>query len=299
MESIIEDTKGFHHEQWGLALHKNIVRVVISVVGLIGSQSVFAQGSSKALYQQRCAACHSVGGGRLVGPDLAGISNRRSERWLLRWTQSSQTLIQSGDPAAKALFDEFNKIVMPDQALSEEQIKGILAYIKEAEGQSATSVPATAEVTQEPSLDEIERGKNFFQGKIRFANGGPSCTSCHHVKNEAIMGGGILAKDLTTVSSRMGDQGIRAILMSAPFPVMSAAFEGKPVLDEEIRALIGFLKYADKETILHPPREYGWAMFGAGAGGVVVCLGFYSLVGRRRKRQSVNQAIYDRQIKSE
>ncbi len=278
--------------------HKNIIRFFIVVGCLLGASRVFAQESGKEIFQQRCTACHRVGGGRLVGPDLAGVGDRHSEVWLLSFIKSSQTLVKSGDPAAKALFDEF-KIVMPDHTLSDVEIKSILAYIKETGGAHTASAPTPTNSASEPTQDEIVLGQNLFQGKVRFANGGPSCISCHNVNNASVLGGGILAKGLTTVFSRMGAPGIRAILTSPPFPVMQTAFEGRSFGDNEIRALIAFLQYADKENTLHQPREYGWAMFTAGLGGVLVLLGLYSVLGRRRKRRSVNQNIYDRQIKSE
>ena len=119
--------------------------------------------------------------------------------------------------------------------------------------------------------------------------------------SEAVVGGGILATELTLVFSRMGDQGVRAILGNSPFPVMQTAYEGRALSDNEIRALVGFLQQADKEHSVRQQQasDVGLKLFGGGAGGVVVLLGFYGLVGRRRKRGSVNQAIYDRQVKSE
>ena len=64
-------------------------------------------------------------------------------------------------------------------------------------------------------------------------------------------------------------------------------------------ALAGFLRRAEKESASQLPGSYGWKMFFGSAGGVVVLAGFFSLIGGRRKRRSVNQEIYDRQIKSE
>jgi hypothetical protein len=80
---------------------------------------------------------------------------------------------------------------------------------------------------------------------------------------------------------------------------MQAAYEGKALTDDEVQALVGFLQQADREHAFQQPRDYGWRMFFGGAGGVVVLLGFGSLVGWRRKKRSVNQDIYDRQVKSE
>jgi mono/diheme cytochrome c family protein len=290
----------------GFAIRKNVVGFLVVAAWLIGSQSASAQESGKQIFQQSCAACHSIGGGRLVGPDLAGVNDKRPESWLLKFIKSSQTVVKSGDKTATALFEQFNKIAMPDQAVSDDQIKKVLAHIKEtggspAAGKETAAPPAQAamESAAEPTPDEIRKGGDLFEGRVRFANRGPSCNACHHVKNDAVMGGGILAKDLTLVFSRMGKQGVRAMLGSTPFPVMQAAYEGKALTEDEVHALVGFLQQADRAHAFQQPRDYGWRMFFGGTGGVVVLLGFGSLVGWRRKKRSVNQDIYDRQVKSE
>jgi len=270
---------------------------------LIGLQSASAQESGKQIFQKACAACHSIGAGRLVGPDLAGVNDRRPEDWLLKFTKSSQALVKSGDKTAIALFEEFNKMPMPDQALSDDQVRKVLAHIKEAGGGPAAgnAAPAAQAAAADAAAhpDEIQLGQDLFEGKIRFANGGPSCNACHHVTSDALLGGGVLASELTLVFSRMGKQGVSAILGSSPFPVMQAAYAGKEFSDKEISALVGFLQHVDQEHARQMPKEWGLRMFSAGAGGVVVLLGIFSLAGRGRKKRAVNQDIYDRQIKSE
>ena len=79
---------------------------------------------------QTCAACHTVGGGKLVGPDLLGVENRHSEDWLRKFIKSSQSLISSGDEEAIKVFNENNMIPMPDQPLSDKEIKMVLTFIK-------------------------------------------------------------------------------------------------------------------------------------------------------------------------
>lgn len=251
----------------------------------------------KTLFQQKCVVCHTIGSGPRIGPDLKGVTQRRDRAWLSRWVREPDKMLAEKDPLAAKLLKEFNNIPMPNLALTSAEAAAVIAYLEEAL-REAPATTAANEAT-EPTSDEIERGQNLFQGRVRFANGGPSCISCHHVKNDAIIGGGILAKELTTAFSRIGGEGVRAILGGPPFPVMQAAYKGMPFTDDEIRALAGFLQHADKEHAYQQPRDYGWGLFSAGAGGVVVLLGFYSVMGRRRKRQSVNQDIYDRQIKSE
>ena len=293
-------------------IHKNVVGFLVVGGWLIGSQWAFAQESGEDIYQSTCAVCNSIGGGRLVGPDLAGVNDRRSEDWLLKYIKSPQALVKSGDKTAIALFEEY-KLVMPDNALSEGQIKSVLAHIKEtggspAAGSEAAAPPAQASAAA-PTPDEIRLGQDLYEGRVRFANGGPACSACHHVSNDAVIGGGILAKDLTTSFSRIGKRGVISILGNSPFRVMELAYAQSPFTDDEIHAVVAFLEFADKRHRFEKPSEHGWStyiggsitagMVIAGATGVVILLGFYALVGRRRKKRSVNQDIYDRQVKSE
>ena len=275
----------------------SVVFFLIFILSL-PSTALALVGQGKALFEQKCAACHTIGGGRRVGPDLAGVHDRRKEDWMFKFIKSSQTVIQSGDPEAVALFEQNNKMIMPDHPFSDNEIKGIIAYLKEAGGGSTHATEQT-EVPSEPTEQEIMLGRDLFQGKVRFTQGGPSCISCHHVKNDAVIGGGILAKDLTLVFSRIGKPGVQAILGSPPFPVMQAAYQGKAFTPEEIRALTGFLQDADREHAFQRPRDYGWGLFSAVTSGLAVLLGLCALMGLRRKKRSVNQAIYDRQIQSE
>ena len=89
------------------------------------------------LFSEKCGICHTIGQGKLIGPDLSGVQERRSEEWLLRFIRSSQAMINSGDPDAVALFAEFNKVVMPDPMISDGEIKSILQHIAQNPGSGA------------------------------------------------------------------------------------------------------------------------------------------------------------------
>lgn len=106
------------------------------------NSNLFAQDGA-ATFQSTCAACHTIGKGKLVGPDLAGVTERRSEDWLIKFVKSSQSLIKSGDKTADSLFQAYNQVMMPDHpSLDDAKIKEVLAYIKTtasaATGSSAT-----------------------------------------------------------------------------------------------------------------------------------------------------------------
>jgi len=74
----------------------------------------------KVIFEQKCAACHSIGGGRLVGPDLKSITNKRDMDWLIRIIVSPEELIAQGDPLAKQLLEEYG-VPMPNVGISEEE----------------------------------------------------------------------------------------------------------------------------------------------------------------------------------
>jgi mono/diheme cytochrome c family protein len=279
------------------------VLILLFVTGY--SQKVWAQEPGEQVFQTTCFACHTIGGGRLVGPDLAGVHERRSQEWLESFVKSSQSMIDDGDVEAVTVFEEFNRMPMPDALVSDEQVRQVLSYI-EAQSLTATvTAGATAQAapedpaSEEPASEEdIFTGQELFQGNIRFVNGGPACNACHEVRNDAVIGGGILATELTSVFSRMGGAGVKSILGHAPFPVMQAAYQDQSLTESEVSALVAFLEYADSEQYNQLPRDYGIGLFLSGAVGAGFLFGIFGFIWRGRKRGSVNQAIYDRQITS-
>jgi len=274
-------------------------------LSLMAASPVKASGETD--FNTYCGACHTIGQGRLVGPDLAGVFDRRSQDWLEKFVKSSQSLVKNGDAQAVAVAAEFNNMIMPDAAISAAQIKDVLTYIKSAGGGAAvddgTATPQAAEKAPEPvaaapAEADIKLGQDLFEGSQRLENGGPACNACHHVRNDAVMGGGILAAELTTVFSRMGVPGLKAILGAAPFPVMQAAYKDRALTEQEVRGLVAFLQYADSEEYNQLPRDYGIGLFLTGIVGAAILFLLFGTVWRGRRSGSVNQEIYDRQIKS-
>src|ERR1019366_10553908 len=52
-------------------------------------------------FQDNCGSCHSIGGGALVGPDLKNVLQRKDRKWLLKFLDNPQAVIDSGAPYAK------------------------------------------------------------------------------------------------------------------------------------------------------------------------------------------------------
>ena len=108
-----------------MKVQKLILSVAAIITTITGS---FAQ-DGEQLFKTTCATCHTVGKGKLVGPDLKDVQNRHEKAWILKWVKSSQTLVKAGDAEAVKLFNDNNRIPMPDHALSEDQISSILGFI--------------------------------------------------------------------------------------------------------------------------------------------------------------------------
>lgn len=77
-----------------------------------------------------CNTCHRVGGGSLIGPDLAGVTQRRDDQWLVTWLHDPAAVVAK-DPKLQRWTHEFGDIIMPDQNLNDDEIKALLAYMKE------------------------------------------------------------------------------------------------------------------------------------------------------------------------
>src|SRR5262245_16334537 len=65
-------------------------------------------------FQQNCSSCHTIGGGRLVGPDLTGVAARQPDReWLINFIVNPKAVLDSGDPYANKLKVQFGNAEMP------------------------------------------------------------------------------------------------------------------------------------------------------------------------------------------
>jgi len=117
---------------------------------------VAAQEDGEKLFKSYCASCHSPGANQLVGPGLAGVYDKYERDWLYKWISNSQALIESGDADAVAVYEQYNKVLMPAQPVNNEQIDAILDYVKvyneSAPAQdAAASTETTAAVEEEAS----------------------------------------------------------------------------------------------------------------------------------------------------
>ncbi len=81
------------------------------------------------LFATKCAACHTVGQGDRVGPDLKGVTHLRDRAWLARYIATPNQLRAQGDPIARALSEKYQKRTMPNLGLGPQDVAEILGYL--------------------------------------------------------------------------------------------------------------------------------------------------------------------------
>lgn len=143
-------------------------KIVVALLFLIAATGTASAQSGESLFKSNCASCHTIGRGVAVGPDLKDVQNRHQEAWLLKWVRSSQAMVKEGDTSAVRLFNENNKVVMPDQPLDDAEIRSVFAYIKDFK--PAKPVAAAANTGDEKQSDLLSM--LGFEGYILLMLGG-------------------------------------------------------------------------------------------------------------------------------
>ena len=227
----------------------------------------------KTIFDTKCAACHTIGGGKLVGPDLKGVTVSRDITWLTNWLKAPDKVLASGDPIATELLKEFNNIPMPNLGLSDAEVSSLVGYFQSVDGTSVaapapaqeTSGSASAtETTTQPLTGDPAYGKKLFTGEVALVNGGTHCMACHSVEGVGVLDGGALGPNLTHVYSRYGQSGLAASLESLPFPTMQGVFAGMPLTSSEQVDLLAYFASVDLETET-PNQQNFWLVLGSGS----------------------------------
>lgn len=218
------------------------IGLLLAALGLMWTSALAQSGEDgKVLFQEKCTACHTIGQGDLVGPDLKGVTVRRDREWLVRWLRAPDRMLTEGDPIATALLRQYKNLPMPNQGLTEEQVAALMAFLETG---AATSVAVPITVQPSAVAGDPLLGKALFTGAARFRNGGPSCMACHSVAGIGALGGGALGPDLTGSYGKYGEAGIASVLAAPPFPAMSPIYRDRPLTQEEQAHLTAFLRQA-------------------------------------------------------
>lgn len=205
------------------------------VMTLIASSALASNKEGALLFQSKCAGCHSIGKGQVVGPDLAAGKS---------WTESN---LEAGIKRMEASVG----------ALSATDVANLMEFLKNPES-TASSAPEAGSNNSDTKASAAEparsatavnepmsiksgsalNGQKLFDGRMSFQNGGMSCNACHSLDGS----GTSMAKDLGGIAERMSEPALLAACQQTPFKVMKTAYAKHPLTEQEALDLVKYFQ---------------------------------------------------------
>lgn len=246
-------------------------------------------------FRQYCMSCHTIGGGRLTGPDLKHVTERLENEWLVRFILNPREMIQGGDPYARQIYEESRRVMMPTApGITEERALALLILI-EAESSLEESQFKGLEISDRPFTErDVAAGRAHFTGQADLASGGAACIACHTVRGLEGLGGGRLGPDLTRAYERLGGRANMGAWLFAPAtPTMAPLFQEHPLSPEEILTFLAFFedsarKGGDDDTV----ALLNFFLLALGA--MIVLLVIFDVVWKGRYRSVRAALVQDR-----
>lgn len=269
---------------------------VISAAALL-PQATVAQ-ETAGFFKQNCASCHTIGGGRLTGPDLKDVTKRQDRAWLQAFIQNPDSKLSAGDPYALKLRDEARGVVMPAIPGMTAEKAGFLLDLIEAESALPESQFKGLQISNEPFTPaDVEHGFRLFTGVERLKNGGTSCISCHTIPGIGSLGGGGLGPDLTQVYERLQGRNALSAWLSAPaMPTMQSILRDNPLDPTEIHALVAL--FEDRAKHGQQVGSLGALNFALlGLGGAALALVLFDLIWKARFRAVRRTLVQENQLR--
>ena len=265
-----------------------LLALIIPVLAVSGSVSAQSIQEGQSLFGTKCYSCHNIGSGDKQGPDLKGVTTRRTKDWLNEFINGPAAMNSRGDATANQLFKKFPATVMPDQALTQSQIDSILLMIDDLTKKNEIYVPAGAKLSRAIGPGDVNNGWSLFTGRAKLQNGGAACISCHSIKGVGMFGGGTLGPDLTGVNLKYRDPELIAILQNPAFPTMATQFGTHALSNEEIVQLFALFQNAKLVNPM-PATQAGVTtldpkFFVIGAAAMLVVLALMNIAWRGRSR---------------
>jgi mono/diheme cytochrome c family protein len=219
-----------------------------------------------AIFLQKCAGCHTVGKGKLTGPDLIAATSW-AEPDLARAVKNMETRVGP---------------------LGEQEIAALVALVKSVDvreriAAESERVARAAAARFDPGDAHV--GRMLFTGARALENGGPACASCHSVDGSAAG----LGPDLSGVFAKLGETPLVSACENASFKVMDAAYRDHAVTRQEALHLTKYLEEAGKGGGEAPAPRVG--AIGAAAGAVAFAL---VALGYRRRHPGARRTLLRR-----
>lgn len=85
--------------------------------------------SGKAIFEGKCSACHQLSDQKIVGPGLAGVTEKRKPEWVMNMIINPEEMTKK-DPTAKKLLAE-HLTQMTNQNVNEDDARAILEFLRQ------------------------------------------------------------------------------------------------------------------------------------------------------------------------
>ena len=226
--------------------HRGLVLLVfVAAAAWFDARPVTAQ-DTPDYFRQNCMNCHTIGGGRLTGPDLKNVNQRQTRDWLVNFLLNPKAVLDSGDSYAQKIFEEARRVPMPmAPGMTRDRAEKLLDLI-EAESKLDESQFKGLQISTAPFTSaDVQAGRDIFIGRQRLAGGGTACIACHSMYDMTALGGGQLGPDLTNVYDRLkGRASLSAWLVAPGTETMQPIFKNHPLAAEEIHSLVAYFENA-------------------------------------------------------
>lgn len=248
----------FTHRHWYPSGARNAALAILTLL-FAPVMLVAEPDGAAALFVKRCAGCHTIGGGKLSGPDLKNCT-------------------------AWPLADRANKVTAMQKqagALSPGEIDALATFVGNPQAQARVAEAIRQFLVQNTAkLDppSATYGEALYRGGAPLGAGGMACISCH----EAGGGGGALGPNLHGVSGRLGKAALLSGIQNASWKVMKGHYGAHPVTAQEAAHLSAFLETLPEKS----PEKTGmpWHVVASVAGlGIFLVL---PLMYRRRHQSA-------------
>ena len=132
-----ESTAADEQEEVGLASQaaeapveddgKGIGPIKTVEVGESVDEALAAEG--KTIFEGKCSACHQLTDQKIVGPGLAGVTERRKPEWIMNMVINPEEMTKK-DPTAKKLLGE-HLTQMTNQNITEDDARALLEFLRQ------------------------------------------------------------------------------------------------------------------------------------------------------------------------
>jgi protein SCO1 len=96
--------------------------------------------TGRYLFAKECAACHTIGHGDKIGPDLKNVAKTRDHAWLARYITEPDKMLAGGDPIAAALHATY-QATMPNLRVGDRDLAALLDFLRTEADESAAESP--------------------------------------------------------------------------------------------------------------------------------------------------------------